>query len=623
MTRNLDRPAVMRQLVPINRLPPENQEALLRACEFQTVFDGQAVYVQGHQNNHVHYLIDGTVEFLWNDAVVKRLPAESNAAGRALDKPGRKRHTVQAVSNCVVMRIPSQDFDQQLEDGNLLTGPQQVEVSEIATEKSSNWMIKMLQSKLFERLLALNIQKVFGRMERISVASDDVVVKQDDVGDFYYVIEQGFCEMTRQIPGGKEIHLADLAAGDAFGEVALIDGSVRIASVTMLSDGTLMRLSVDDFNELIRNPLLRGISPSTAIARIDKGARWLDLRYPEEHATTPLRRSVNVPFNVLRLHASRLDKSKRYIVCADDPADSAVGAYQLIERGFTVDYLDEPLSVLRTEHPSVKESDMDESSPDSDRFESTIDKIDRLYSQKEWEEENAPRVPIEDYAQTVTGQRLADLIDKMDENREQLPIGESTLGAQSSNVSDIRMDDVIDIAPETSDFADRKGPSVLLVDIHASMPVAQDEILQDEFFDDPDGATQIVREFEYRIREHAEAVAFSRANAVEERYQLQMKRLRWAAAIEVRKRQSLARQKYQRQFKKKELQLRAHYKKLMALANKITDQRAQLQQAKKQFEGKLTAANAVYKQVEDMRKTLREHIGDLPAERPQDERQTA
>ena len=61
----------------------------------------------------------------------------------------------------------------------------------------------------------------------------------------------------------------------------------------------------------------------------------------------------------------------------------------------------------------------------------------------------------------------------------------------------------------------------------------------------------------------------------------------------------------------------------MALANKITDQKAQLQQAKKQFEGKLTAANAVYKQVEDMRKTLREHIGDLPAERPQDERQTA
>ena len=51
-------------------------------------------------------------------------------------------------------------------------------MSDIASEKSSNWMIKMLQSELFERLPATNIQKVFGRMERINVAADEVVVEQ-------------------------------------------------------------------------------------------------------------------------------------------------------------------------------------------------------------------------------------------------------------------------------------------------------------------------------------------------------------------------------------------------------------------------------------------------------------
>ncbi len=50
----------------------------------------------------------------------------------------------------------------------------------------------------------------------------------------------------------------------------------------------------------------------------------------------------------------------------------------------------------------------------------------------------------------------------------------------------------------------------------------------------------------------------------------------------------------------------------MALANKISKQKAQLQQAKVQFEEKLSAANAVYRQVEDMRKALRQHIGALP-----------
>ncbi len=658
----------MRQLVPINRLPPENQEALLRASTFQTVFDGQAVYVQGHQDNYVHYLIDGTVEFLWNGNLVKRLPAESKAARRALDKPGRKRHTVRAVSNCTVLRIRRSDFDQQLEEGNLLTGPRQVEVSEIAAEKSSNWMIKMLQSKLFERLPALNIQKIFGRMERITVSADDVVVKQNEIGDFYYVIEQGFCEVTRQIPGGKEIHLADLAAGDPFGEVALIAGSPRTASVTMLSDGTLMRLSVDDFNELIRAPLLSGISATTAISRIDRGAQWLDIRYPEEHANITLRSSLNVPFNVLRLQANRLDKSKRYIVCGEDPTDSAVGAFLLIERGFTVDYLDESLSVVAAEHPSVlvlskqpavapevesaspaeivpaleasgavepspsntqtppsdsEEPDMDEQRPDGDRFESTIDKIDRLYSQKEWEEEKAARVPVEDYAHTATGMRLADLIDEMEENNNQLPATDSTLGPNLTATSEIRLDDVIDIAPDPKDEGDRSGPNVLLVDTRAPLPISHDEILQDELFNESDELTQIVREFEYRVRDHAESIALKRTHALEERYQHKMKRLRKAAAIEVKKRQDVARQKYQQHFKKKELQLRAHYKKLMALANKITEQKAQLQAAKKQFEDKLSAANAVYKQVEDMRKTLRQHIGDLPAQQAPDERQSA
>lgn len=668
MRRNLDRDAAIRQLVPINRLPPENQEVLLQASTFQTVFDGQAIYVQGHQDNYVHYLIDGTVEFLWNGNIVKRLPAGIKAARRALDKPGRKRHTVRAVSNCTVLRIARKDFDQQLEEGNLLTGPQQVEVSEIAAEKSSNWMIKMLQSKLFERLPALNIQKIFGRMERITVSADDVVVKQDEIGDFYYVIEQGFCEVTRQIPGGKEIHLADVAAGDAFGEVALIAGSARTASVAMLSDGTLMRLPIDDFNELIRGPLLRGISATTAISRIDRGAQWLDIRYPVVHAKTTLRASLNVPFNVLRLQANRLDMAKRYIVCGDDPTDSSVGAFLLIERGFTVDYLDEPLSVLLAEHPSVlvpppqpavepevvaiperkpvqalepssavepppsntqtspsatEEPDMDEQRPDGDRFESTIDKIDRLYSQKEWEKEKASRLPVEDYAHTATGMRLADLIDEMEENNDQLPATDSTLGPKLSSTSEIRLDDVIDIAPEPSDAGDQNGPNVLLVDTRAPLPVSHDEILQDELFEESDELTQIVREFEYRVRDHAESVALKRAHAIEERYQHKLKRLRKAAAIEVRKRQDIARQKYQQQFQKKELQLRAHYKKLMALANKITEQKAQLQVAKKQFEDKLSAANAVYKQVEDMRKTLRQHIGDLPAERPADVRQSA
>jgi hypothetical protein len=255
---------------------------------------------------------------------------------------------------------------------------------------------------------------------------------------------------------------------------------------------------------------------------------------------------------------------------------------------------------------------MDKNPPDGDRFESTIDKIDRLYSQKEWEEEKASRVPLEQYTHTITGQRLAELIDEIDENSAQLPTGESTLGPTLTNQADISLNDVIDIAPESLEPSEQGRPNVILVDTHVPMPESHDETLVDEPFDGSEGLTQIVREFEYRIRDHMETLALQRTATIEAGYQDKIKRVRKAAVIEVRKRQELSRQKYQQQFKKKELQLRAHYAKLMALANKISEQKAQLQQAKKQFEDKLSAANAVYKQVEDLRKTLREHIGDVP-----------
>ena len=44
-------------------------------------------------------------------------------------------------------------------------------------------------------------------------------------------------------------------------------------------------------------------------------------------------------------------------------------------------------------------------------------------------------------------------------------------------------------------------------------------------------------------------------------------------------------------YKKKEIALRKHYKKLMLLANKVTEQKAQLEEAKRQFEDKLQAAS--------------------------------
>ena len=84
----------------------------------------------------------------------------------------------------------------------------------------------------------------------------EVVIKQGDEGDYFYAIVQGRCLVTRESPlNQKGIKLAELGVGETFGEEALIAEAKRNATVTMITDGVLMRLNKQDFRDLMHEPL--------------------------------------------------------------------------------------------------------------------------------------------------------------------------------------------------------------------------------------------------------------------------------------------------------------------------------------------------------------------------------
>jgi rhodanese-related sulfurtransferase len=213
-----------------------------------------------------------------------------------------------------------------------------VTVSAIDAEDDGDWMTRMLHSELFSRVPAANIQRIFTRLESVSVSDGDIVVEQDAPGDYYYIIQYGRCEVSRRTSGGKNgIKLAELGPGDTFGEEALVSDSQRNANVKMLTDGALMRLAKQDFIELIKTPLLNMLDLSEGDQRVaDNGAVWVDVRFPEEHTSGAIAGSINQPLNTLRMHAERLDKDRIYIVYCDSGARSAVAAFLLSERGFDV-----------------------------------------------------------------------------------------------------------------------------------------------------------------------------------------------------------------------------------------------------------------------------------------------
>ena len=86
-------------------------------------------------------------------------------------------------------------------------------------------------------------------------------MEQGTPGDYYYLIQKGRCEVSRKTASGAEpIKLAELSEGDSFGEEALVSDAVRNASITMTTDGELMRLTKEDFVDLIKKPILNAVS---------------------------------------------------------------------------------------------------------------------------------------------------------------------------------------------------------------------------------------------------------------------------------------------------------------------------------------------------------------------------
>lgn len=199
---------------------------------------------------------------------------------------------------------------------------------------------------VFAALPAANIDALLGRFRRSEMRRGDVVVREGDIGYFYYVIDRGRCRVTREV-GGATTELAELKGGDAFGEEALLADGKRNATVTMQTDGVLLRLDKADFVSLLKEPLLHRLAAAEAARRVATGAVWLDTRFPAEYRHDGLPGAINIPLNELRQAMNMLDKRQEYVVYCQSGRRSSAAAFLLSQKGFRASLVDGGLKALR------------------------------------------------------------------------------------------------------------------------------------------------------------------------------------------------------------------------------------------------------------------------------------
>ena len=80
---------------------------------------------------------------------------------------------------------------------------------------------------------------------------DRLILIEEESGNTLFLIQKGRVKVSRMSDDGREVILSILEHGDFFGELSLIDGKVRSASVTAIEDSELLLLRRGDFLTLL------------------------------------------------------------------------------------------------------------------------------------------------------------------------------------------------------------------------------------------------------------------------------------------------------------------------------------------------------------------------------------
>ncbi len=327
--------SLLSNLVPLNELDHEKLLELADGASVLQFAKGQSVS-SGVEKAYIAYVIAGDVTLSPHSPQSERVTAGGARARHAILAPDNRCRVV-AESAATVLCIDSEILDL-LSNWGASNG---FVVDEIDAGDSGDWLDSLMQSDAVLSLSSSGIQSIMAAIDPVEIKAGELIFNQGDAPDYYHIISRGRCVITRRASEqDAPTELAVLGPGDAFGEEALIADTRRSASARMSEDGLLLRIDQTSFKRLLEQPLVNTVDPEQASSLRAAGAQLLDIRPAAEFVSEE--GAINIPFSALRSRVGSLDKSAKYIIVSDDNRTSAVAAFLLGQKQFSVDVLKIP-----------------------------------------------------------------------------------------------------------------------------------------------------------------------------------------------------------------------------------------------------------------------------------------
>ncbi len=209
---------------------------------------GQPVVRAGDEADAFFVVYSGRARVIATDNIGEEVTVGTLTRGNSFGEQGLltntpRNFTIRAASDLAVLRVDRKDFEYLLRKQPGLREYFDKYISEISIRN----FLKLCTA--LAPLAPHEIRDLLGSMEVIEYEPNKAIIREGEAGDAFFILRAGSAKVIKESNGGKVLN--QLRAGDSFGELALLTGQTRAASIITTESSSVFRLDKTEFDRII------------------------------------------------------------------------------------------------------------------------------------------------------------------------------------------------------------------------------------------------------------------------------------------------------------------------------------------------------------------------------------
>ena len=224
-------------------------EKIAELGEFVSIPMGKSVFEKGQEGDAAYVVFSGKVRVLQTGSNGKAITLATLSRGeifgeQAIIKSEPRSSTIRAADDTVLIRFDQTMFRSLFESYSEL----QSYFDKLSEHRA---LINFLRlDTIFKNLPPKYVAPFLDRMDKLSFPEGEVIFEEGDDASEMYIIVKGEVRATRKHNGSNEV-LNFIGEGEIFGERALFLEESRFATITPISEVTVLKIDRTTFNEII------------------------------------------------------------------------------------------------------------------------------------------------------------------------------------------------------------------------------------------------------------------------------------------------------------------------------------------------------------------------------------